>query len=265
MFTQFKRLAVITVTAIAASLPAQAEDITALDRIIKSGTVKVAIDLSAPPFGLQDKEMKPAGADVEVAQMLAKDLGVKLEIVQVNGANRIPYLMTKRVDFVISAFAVTPERAKSITFSIPYGGMRAVVVAPKDKKIGAFADLEGKKIGIARGTTNETDLATMAPAGAQIIRFDDEASAQAAMLSGQTDGYATGEIMTKAFSDRNPGLKLEPKLTLRNVYFAVGMRRGDPDMARWIDIWVMSNKSNGAFSKIYQKWLGNAMADLPVF
>ena len=236
-----------------------------LDALIKRGTVRIATDLSAPPFGLQDKTMQPAGADIDVANLLAKDLGAKLETVQVNSANRIPFLLTGRVDFVISSFSITPDRAKSVTFSIPFGGMSAVLVAGKDQHITGYGDLVGKKISVSRGTTNETDMIDNSPKGAQVVRFDDEASAQAALVAGQVDAYATGEILTKALAERNPKLNLESKFVLRNVFFAVGMRRGDPDLARWIDIWVMCRKESGDFGPIYTKWLGHALPNLPVF
>jgi polar amino acid transport system substrate-binding protein len=258
----FVRLSVVLF--VFCSLPAVADE-GGLDAIIKRGTVLVGIDLTSPPFGMQDQNMQAVGSDVDVANLLAKALSVKLEIVPVTSANRIPFLLTKRVDFIISQFAITPERAKSITFSIPYGGMRAVVVANKKLQIASAKDLVGKKVSVARGTTNEPDLNAIAPPGAQIMRFDDEASAQAALVSGQVDAYATGEIITKAFSDRNLQLELEPKFTLRNIFFGIGIRRGDADLARWVDIWIMSQKQEGSLNKIFEHWLGHAMADLPVF
>jgi polar amino acid transport system substrate-binding protein len=258
--------ATVAIVAVGASSPAaKADDISGLDGIIKRGTVHVAIDLSSPPFGLQDENMQPAGADVDTAKLLAADLGVKLDIVQVNSANRVPYLLTKRVDFVISSFTITPDRAKSVTFSIPYGGMDEVLTARRGEHITGPADLAGKKIAVARGTTNELDAVAIAPPTAQVIRFDDEASAQSALVSGQVDGYVTGEIITKALAKRNPTLELETKFPLRTNYFAVGMRRGDADMARWVDIWVMSHKSDGALAKIFDHWVGHAATNLPVF
>ena len=67
-----------------------------LDAIIKRGKVIVGIDMSVPPFSFQDEKQQPAGSEVETAQLLAKDLGVELEIVSVTAANRIPYLQTNR-------------------------------------------------------------------------------------------------------------------------------------------------------------------------
>src|SRR6267143_1072211 len=142
----------------------------ALDDIIKRGKLLVAIDIAAPPFGIQNDKMQPDGADVEVARLLAKDLGVELEVVPVTSANRIPYLQTKRVDLTMSTFSITPERAKAVNFSTPYGAINAVIFAPKSIDIKEPKDLVGKKVGVTRGTTNETDLVALAPQGTQIIR-----------------------------------------------------------------------------------------------
>ncbi|MGE0720007.1 MAG: transporter substrate-binding domain-containing protein, partial [Alphaproteobacteria bacterium] len=71
-----------------------------LDDIVKRGVVKIGIDLGVPPYGLTDANQKPAGYDVEVAELMAKDLGIKLEIVPLTGPNRIPFLLTNKVDVV---------------------------------------------------------------------------------------------------------------------------------------------------------------------
>src|ERR1700761_7697132 len=73
-----------------------------LDDIRKAGKIRIAIDTAIPPFGMTDDKMQPAGSDVETAQLLAKDLGVQLEIVTTTGPTRIPTLQTSKADLVIS-------------------------------------------------------------------------------------------------------------------------------------------------------------------
>jgi polar amino acid transport system substrate-binding protein len=88
-----------------------------LDDIKKAGVVRVAIAIGTPLFSYADQNLKPAGSDVDTANALAKDLGVKLELVQITNAARIPTLQAKRADLVISSLSVTPERAKVVDFS----------------------------------------------------------------------------------------------------------------------------------------------------
>src|SRR6476469_551343 len=82
----------------------------ALDDIKKSGKIRIAIDLGVPPYGMTDAQMKPTGLDVEAAEMLAKDWGLKFEHVSTTGASRIPALQTGKADLVISSLSYTAER-----------------------------------------------------------------------------------------------------------------------------------------------------------
>src|SRR5579863_6854888 len=88
-----------------------------VDDIIKKGTLVVAIDTTTPPYAALDANMQPAGFDIDLAGLIAKALGVKLEFVTVNSPGRIPALLTNRVDIVVSIFSITAERAQQIWFS----------------------------------------------------------------------------------------------------------------------------------------------------
>lgn len=235
----------------------------ALDDIVKRGKILVAIDLAAPPFGLQNDKQEADGADVETARLLAKDLGVELEIVPVTSANRIPYLQTKRVDLTMSTFSITPERAKAVNFSSPYGTINSVIFAGRDIDIKEPKDLVGKKIGAARGTTNETDLVAIAPPGAQVIRFDDEASAMAALVTRQIDAYSTAITIASSLIPRYPDRGFEGKFVLRRSLYAIAVRRTEPEVLQWVNTFVLFRKNSGDLSRIYQKWLGVPLPELP--
>ena len=93
-----------------AATPAVAE----LPDILKSGKIRIAVPENFPPFGSLGEEGEYVGYDVEIAQMIADDLGVELELVPVTSKQRIPFLETDRVDLVVSVMGANPERAKSI-------------------------------------------------------------------------------------------------------------------------------------------------------
>mgnify|MGYP001355010493 FL=1 len=92
--------------------PAMAE----LPDILESGKIRIAVPENFPPFGSLGEEGEYVGYDVEIAQMIADDLGVELELVPVTSKQRIPFLETDRVDLVVSVMGANPERAKSIWF-----------------------------------------------------------------------------------------------------------------------------------------------------
>ena len=235
----------------------------ALDDIVKRGKVLVAIDVTAAPFGIQNDQMQPDGSDVETAKLLAKDLGVELEVVPVTSANRIAYLQSKRADITMSSLSITPERAKAVAFSTPYGAINAVILAPHDMTIKGPADLAGKKISVTRGTTNETDLAAIAPSGASIVRFDTEAASIAALASQQVDAYATGEPLALPLIQRFPERHYEGKFVLRRSFYAAAVRRDEPGWLHWVNTFIWFHRNDGSLGRIYQKWLGSPLPDLP--
>ena len=178
-----------------------------VDEIISRGKLVVAIDTTTPPYGFLGADLKPTGFDIEVANKMGEALGVPVEFVTVTSPGRIPALLTKQVDAVISIFSITPARAIQIDYSIPYAGQSAVVIAPKSTSIKGHADLVGKKVGLTRGTGEDGLLTAAAEAnpGIEILRFDDYSSLLQAMVSGQIDamgGGDYGEIYLKKTAER---------------------------------------------------------------
>lgn len=251
-------LALATVAAMASAHADQLDDIKAAKKI------RVAIDLGVPPYGMTDGQMKPIGSDVETARLLAKDLGVELEIVPTSAANRIPYLVTGRVDMMMGAFSIFPDRAKAIWFSSPYGSVTSVVLAPQATAIKSYADLSGKKVSVSRGTYTEQVLMAALPKEAQIVRFDDDPQAMAAMASGQVDAYGVGNVPGSQLIKRFPG-KYEIKVSIppRNWY-SVGVRRGDADLLQWLNTFVFFHRENGDLKKIYEQVIGDTLPPPPV-
>ena len=140
----------------------------------------------------------------------------------------------------MATFSITPGRAKTVTFSAPYGIIRSVVFGAKSVSIKAADDMAGKRIGVTRGTTQEGALADTAPAGTNIIRFDDDATAISALASGQVDALATAGNRSSVLNQRFPD-RFEVKYELGKFFYAVGLRRG----------------------KIFAKWLKSELPMLP--
>ena len=222
-----------------------------LDDIKKAGKVRIAIDLAIPPFGMSDDKMQPAGSDVDLARLLAKDLGVQLEIVTTTGPTRIPMLQTNKADLVVSTLSITPERAKVVDFSIPYADHPSVVAGLTSATIRQMSDLEGNKIGVVRGTTQDTDLTRQAK-GAQLVRYEDDATMALAFASGQVDIIATARSLLPAISKKNPARTLEPKITMQTFYLAIGLRKDEPRLLAWVNDWVRTNLQNGKLIAIYK-------------
>lgn len=222
-----------------------------LDDIRKAGKIRIAIDLAIPPFGMTDDKMQPAGSDVDLARLLAKDLGVALEIVTTTGPARIPMLQTNKADLVVSTLSITPDRAKVIDFSLPYADHPSVVAGLTTATIKQMSDLDGKKVAVVRGTTQDTDLTRQAK-GAQLVRYEDDATMALAFASGQVDIIATARSLLPAISRKNPARTLEPKITMQTFYLAIGLRKDEPRLLAWVNDWVRANLQNGKLVAIYK-------------
>jgi polar amino acid transport system substrate-binding protein len=254
------RLVLVIAATFAFSQTASAQK---LDEIIKRGKLLVGIDMNSPPYGFQDERQQPTGSEVETAQLLAKDLGVELEIVPTTVANRVPYLTTSRVDAIMATFAITPERAKSVWFSRPYGTTGSIIIAPKSVRIGSYADLDGKKIATTRGSAAEIALGNNAPKGTQIVRFDDDSAATAALVSGQTDSLITTPAIAQTIYKRFPDRGYEEKFSVLKFWYGVGVTRGNSDLLQWLNTALMFNIENGNISKINEKWMGAPLKGIP--
>jgi len=255
----------IIVMAIFASLAAPAAAQT-IDEIIQRGKVIIAVDVTTPPYGGMDTDGVAQGHEPDVARAIAKHLGVEAELVPVTAQNRIPFLLSNRVDMVISLFSITPERAKQVWFSIPYGYEASVLVAPKEMNIAKLEDLAGMRVAVPRGTGQDTMLTEANMADVTIMRYDDESAAVQAMLSGQVDVLGTGSLVHQQMNLRQPGKDYENKIILRAFHQGAAVRRGETDLLQWLNTTIYYMKNTGELDAIRRKNLNQSLpSDLPTF
>ena len=257
-----KTILAVLVALFALTSPVQAQTV---DEIIKRGKVIIAVDPTSGPFGVTGPDGKPDGYDVDVAKLVAKFMGVQLELVPVTSVNRIPYLLTNRVDMVISLFAITPERALQVGFSIPYARAATVLTTAKERTVKSFADLSGMRIGVPRGTIPDLILTQKALPGVTILRFDDEATSIQALQTGQIDALGSSVPALRVINRGSAEPKFEPKLTLVENHFGIGTRRTATDLRDWLNTMIYVIKNNGDLNAISQKWIGEDLPALPVF
>lgn len=233
-----------------------------LSEIKQRKKILIAIDLGSPPFGMTDEKLQPYGSDVNTARMLAKDMGVELEIVQVTGPNRVPFLLTNKADMVIASFSITPERAKVVAFSVPYSASESVVAASASSPIKNLNDLVGKRVGVVRGNLQDSLLTPIIPKGASLVRFDDDSTNAAALLSGQVDAIGTANELVSSTARKNPGKSIEAKFAIKVVPHGIGLRKEDAELLKWVNNWVVANMKNGRLAESFKNGTGNALADL---
>jgi polar amino acid transport system substrate-binding protein len=222
----------------------------------KKGEITVGLLVDFPPYGTLNSANQPDGYDADVARLLAKDLGVKVNLLPVTGPNRIPFLLTNKVDLLVASLAVTPERAKQVQFSKPYAAATIVLYGEKKANMKAPADLKGQRVGVARASTQDVALTAVAPEGTEIRRVDDDASAMQALLAGQVDAIGCSTTVAAQIAKRAPAGAYENKFVLRQQVMGVALRPGQADLLKAVDAFIDKNKANGELNKLYQKWLG---------
>jgi len=236
--------------------PAHADSLAAIK---KANVVRIGIDLGLPPYGMMDTKLQPTGVDVEVARKLAADLGVKLEIVSSTGASRVPNLQTNKADLIISTLSITPERSKVIDFSVPYMPIQTIVFAPKSMVITGMADLAGKTAATSRGTGMDTQL-TREAKGANIVRYEDDATLITAAITGQAVIIGGTGAHLATVNEKSPQRQMERKFVMQNFRAAIGLRMNEPELLGWVNAWVKTNLNNGSLNQIYKKYFKE---DLP--
>jgi polar amino acid transport system substrate-binding protein len=255
-------LALASVAMLAAAGGAHAQN--ALDNVLKAKTIKIAVPTDYPPYGSVDKNMKPQGLDVEMAELIAAKLGVKVELVPVTSANRIPYLQTRKADLVISTLGKNPEREKVIEFTSAYAPFFQAVYAAKSMKLTSFADMAGKTVAVTRGAMEDQELNKVAPPNVDYRRFEDNNATIAAFVAGQTQTLATSAAVAGDMLAKNPKVSAEFKLLLKDSPCFVGVAKGETSLKTKVNEIIAAAKKDGTLDAMSKKWLGKATGDLPV-
>ncbi|MBP2229572.1 polar amino acid transport system substrate-binding protein [Azospirillum agricola] len=243
-----------TATAAVAALWLAAAPVTAqadqLDDIMKAKKIRIAVAMGIPLFAFVDKDVKATGSDVETARLLAKDMGVELELVEITNAARVPTIQTRKADLLIATLAITPERKKVVDFTIPYATLDIIVAGTQDNAIKGYDDLNGKKIGLTRATVNDS-MVTKGAKGAEVVRFEDDATLITAAVSGQLDIVSTQTAVLAAMNEKRPQSPLKVKFVQQELNLGIALPQGEDRLKEWVNNWIKTNFQNGKMNAIF--------------
>lgn len=229
-----------------------------LDKVIKSGKLIVATFTDVPPLGFYNDKHELQGIDVDVANLMAEYLGVKIEFVPTTNANRIPYLLTNKVDCVIASFSITLDRRKVIEFSDPYfsGGSILVVNSknPNSESIKSVADLKGKNIAVSKGSLHDEVITKLVGNTANIIRLDNVSDLYTALDSGKADAMVE-DIILAGYTIKTlyPDMHVIGDLIVQDA-IGIGIRRGDQLFLNWINGFIFKMTTAGQMKDIDTKY-----------
>jgi len=234
---------------------AVAQDDT-LDKIVKSGKIRVGFCVDVPPIKFRDKNNEVAGICADFSKALARDLGVELEYVFSDWAGLIPSLLSQRCDVVIGDMAATLERAKKVNFTIPwrYGGPFIAVRNESEWKSWREMNKEGVEIGCILGTTGESNIKKMIPKATPVI-FNSNVEQRLALEQGRIEGISNEYVLVARDVSKSNGsfrLLTEP---LQAVPVSFTLRSDDYHFLIWMDLWVERLKSSGELDDLMNYWI----------
>jgi polar amino acid transport system substrate-binding protein len=230
--------------------------------------VRIATFDAYPPFGYVDaKTHQTVGLDVDYANAVAKKLGVKLELVPTNPANRIPLLLSHKTDLVLANFTITDERKKEVDFSIPYFATGTKFIAKKGF-LKSPAQISSLRVGADKGTTNAQQIRAQFPK-ATLVLFDDLPAQFAALRAGNVQAIAQDDInlyglLAKLKADKAPGwdqYEVSP-FGISHDYEGAGVPKGETRLLDAVNKALTELEADGSATRIYEQWFGPS-SELP--
>lgn len=226
-----------------------------LQQIKDKGSVKVGLEGTYPPFNFQDEIGKLTGFEVEFAEALAKELGVKVDFQPSKWDGILAALESKRLDLVINQVTISDERKKKYDFSTPYtvSGIQALVRKGNEDSIKSAADLAGKKVGVGLGTNYEQWLKENAPK-ADIRTYDDDPTKFQDLNVGRIDAILVDRLAAFEMVEKTGGRLAVAGAPFSRQESGIALRKGDPELLAAIDKAIAKLKADGTLKAISEKW-----------
>ena len=229
--------------------------------IKKAGVLRIAVIDQNPPFGLIDEKTKETvGYDVDFGKAIADKIGVKLQVVGTNPANRIPLLQSGKVDLIVADLTNTPERGKVVDFSYSYfiSGQQFLVPASGSDKL---ADYATKRIGAVKGTTGENQVKALFP-NAKVISYDDLPPGITALRAGTVDAFTQdGSVLVPALAlaPDKAKFKILPDFVSKEL-IGIGVKKGEKAVLDLVNSTLVTLEKDGTAAKFYDHWFGSGAA-----
>ena len=259
-----KIMVLLCVFLVGTSLVANAADIelakkSTLEKIMKSGKLRVGFEAGYMPFEMTDKKGQFMGFDIDMAKEMAKAMGV--EFVPVNTAwdGIIPALLTDKFDIIMSGMTVTQERNLKVNFPDPYIIVGQTIIIPKKHEgvIKSYKDLNDPKYVVTSklGTTGEQAVKRNIPK-CTYKSFETETEGALEVLSGKADAFVYDLPFCVVFMAQQGSGKLvllDQPFTFEPLAWAIN--KGDPDFLNWLNNFLRQIKNDGRYDRIYNKWI----------
>lgn len=222
-----------------------------LEKIKAAGKIVVGTSADYPPYEfhiLPELEDEMVGIDIDIAEAIAANLNVKLEIRDIVFNKLIDELVAERIDLALAGLSPTENRKQVVDFSIPYyQAIQNMVIRAKDKdKIKLLEDLRGKIVGTQKGSIQEDMARNMTP-GAAFVIYENIADLIAALRQQKLDAVILEKPVADAYSFKNKDLlNLECDTDRMPLGSAIAVKKGNQDLLervnRILEVLIRENK-----------------------
>ncbi len=247
-------LAALTLTGCGAGRSARVDGVS----LVKGGTLTTCTHLPYAPFQFK-QGAKVVGFDVDLIDLVAKRLGVRQEIIDTpfEGIKSGQDLGTGKCDIAAAGMTITDKRKKVIAFSSPYFDATQALLVKKGSGISSLADLTGKSVGVETATTGKDYVDAKRPSGVKVIEFEDLATEQQALATGQIGGAVNDLPVWLYYIKQHPGgFEVGTQFDTGERYGFGIKKGGNPKLVQIVDDVLAKAKSDGTYARLYEKWFG---------
>jgi polar amino acid transport system substrate-binding protein len=243
--------------AIAAST-AMAQDMPTLpSAIAKVGALHIGVRCDQPPYGFQDKDGHFAGVEVEIAKQLATyafGSADKAEMICVTAENRIPQLVSGKVDVLVATLGKTPERARVIDYSIPYNWGGSDILVMKDSALKKLADIaSAAPVAMLKGTTQAAWFDANMP-NVETLRLNSVSDALQALKQGRAKSMAADLATLVVIAEKDASVRrLDEPFAV--AYAGVGVRKNEPEWLAYVNASLEKMAKNNLYTTWIEKWV----------
>lgn len=243
---------------------------TTMARLAEAGTMTVGTKFDQPLFGLKGLDNQPAGFDVEIAKIIAGQMGISPEevnFIETNTKVRDEAVISGKADMVVATYMITEERQERVTFAGPYynAGTLTMALADNDAISGieSIGDASVKVCAVTGSADLDAISSHMADPAAQLVLFDVYSKCADALRTGQVDAVAADStILLGLSSEANGAFKIVGDSYLDQL-FGIGITKGDIEFCEFINATLLESVNDGRFADAWKKTAGTVVDEVP--
>lgn len=251
----FARRALPGLAAAAAAAPARANPPGgALGRILAQGRIRIGVWIEGGPYGFRRADGTLSGMEVETARDIARSLGVEAELVPLAFSQRFPMVAEGGVDIACAVMLITPERLRQVAFAAPHGEFTTVLATTRHLQLTSLAELSGRRILTLSHEMLGEDPGL--PPDVEIQLIPNYEQAVSMLHAEQAAAVVVGLTTFRRLAIAHPEEEMRILAPLGEFRYAVALRRGEPDLQRFLNTWVFLRDEDGTLATLHETFFG---------